>query len=46
MAALSAKLCSDSRQVTFEDASHWVLHDKALEVGELMLEHFSAIDSN
>ena len=42
MAPLSADLCQDCRLVTFDDASHWVLHDKPKEVSRLLIEHFSA----
>ncbi|MFC2046262.1 alpha/beta fold hydrolase [Chloroflexota bacterium] len=41
MAPLSADLCQDCRLVTFDDASHWVLHDKPKEVSQLLIEHFS-----
>ena len=40
MAPLSVDLCEDGRLVTFEDAAHWVLHDKPVEVSQLMIEHF------
>ena len=40
MAQLSANLCIDSRLVTFEDATHWVLHDKPDEVNQLLIDHF------
>ena len=42
MAPLSAELCEDVRLVTFEDATHWVLHDKPDEVNQLLIEHFSS----
>ena len=38
MAQPSIDLCDDGRLVTFANASHWVLHDEAEKVGELMLE--------
>jgi pimeloyl-ACP methyl ester carboxylesterase len=41
MAPLSAALCQDCRLVTFDDASHWVLRDKADEVSQLLIEHLS-----
>ena len=41
MAQLSIDLCADGLLVTFEDASHWVLYDKAMEVSRHMIEHFS-----
>jgi pimeloyl-ACP methyl ester carboxylesterase len=41
MAPLSVALCDDGRLVTFEDATHWVMHDKSKEVSQQMVEHFS-----
>ena len=41
MAPLSVDLCEDGRLVTFEDATHWVLHDKSKEVSQEMVKHFS-----
>ncbi len=41
MAGLSADLCMESRMITFEDATHWVQHDKPTEVSQLLIEHFS-----
>lgn len=38
MAQLSAALCDHVRLVFFEDASHWVQHEKAQEVNRLMIE--------
>jgi pimeloyl-ACP methyl ester carboxylesterase len=38
MAQLSAVLCEHVRLVFFEDASHWVQHEKAQEVNELLIE--------
>lgn len=40
MAPLSAEFCENGRLITFEDATHWVLHEKPAEVSELMTEHF------
>jgi pimeloyl-ACP methyl ester carboxylesterase len=40
MAPLSAEFCENRRLVTFEDASHWVLHDKPGEVSQFLIEHF------
>jgi pimeloyl-ACP methyl ester carboxylesterase len=40
MAPLSVELCTDARLVTFEDATHWVLYDKAEEVSRHLIEHF------
>ena len=44
MAPLSVDLCEDGRLVTFEDATHWVLHDKSEEVSQYLVEHFSTKD--
>jgi len=41
MVPISLDLCQDDRLVTFEDATHWVLHDKPEEVCQLLIEHFS-----
>ncbi len=41
MAPLSLDLCKNGRLVTFADATHWVQHDKAAEVSQLLIEHFS-----
>lgn len=41
MAVLSVELCDDGRLITFDDATHWVLHDEAEAVGKHMLEFFS-----
>jgi pimeloyl-ACP methyl ester carboxylesterase len=38
MAQLSAALCEHVRLVFFEDASHWVQHEKAQEVNNLLIE--------
>jgi len=40
MAQLSVDLCEGGRLVTFEDATHWVMHDKPSEVSHLLIEHF------
>jgi pimeloyl-ACP methyl ester carboxylesterase len=40
MAPLSVDLCENGRLVTFEDATHWVQHDKPEEVSSLLIEHF------
>jgi len=42
MAPLSVDLCEQGRLVTFEDATHWVMHDRPDEVSRLLIEHFSA----
>jgi len=41
MAQLSADLCVDSRIETFKEATHWVLHDKPVEVSQLLIDHFT-----
>jgi pimeloyl-ACP methyl ester carboxylesterase len=41
MAEPSLEYCRDGRLVFFEDASHWVQHDKAEEVSQLLIDHFS-----
>ena len=46
MAPLSAEFCENGRLITFEDATHWVLHDKPVEVSELMIEHFRKYGSD
>jgi pimeloyl-ACP methyl ester carboxylesterase len=38
MAPLSVALCDDGRLVTFEDATHWVMHDKSKEVSHWTLD--------
>jgi pimeloyl-ACP methyl ester carboxylesterase len=38
MAQESADMCTDARLVMFEDATHWVQHEKAEEVNALLLE--------
>jgi pimeloyl-ACP methyl ester carboxylesterase len=40
MAPLSVDLCETGRLVTFEDATHWVMHDNPNEVSDLLVEHF------
>jgi pimeloyl-ACP methyl ester carboxylesterase len=40
MASLSLEFCQDGQLVLFEDATHWVQHDKAMEVSQLLIEHF------
>jgi len=40
MAPLSLDYCLDGELVFFEDASHWVQHDKADEVSQLLIDHF------
>ena len=41
MAPRSAELCADGHLETFEEATHWVLHDEAEAVSRLMIDHFS-----
>lgn len=41
MAQASVTLCDDARLVYFEDATHWVQHEKAGEVNALLSEFFS-----
>ena len=31
----------NGRLVTFDDATHWVMHDKPSQVSQLLIEHFS-----
>ena len=40
MAPLSLEHCQDGELVLFEDATHWVQHDKAPEVSQLLIDHF------
>jgi len=40
MASLSLEHCQDGKLVYFEDASHWVQHDKAPAVSQLLIDHF------
>ncbi len=40
MAPLSLEYCEDGKLVYFEDATHWVQHDKAVEVSQLLIDHF------
>lgn len=42
MAPPSVELCTDGHLVTFEDATHWVLHDESAEVCQEMIKYFSA----
>ncbi len=41
MAPLSLEYCQDGKLVYFDDATHWVQHDKPSEVSQLMIDHFS-----
>ncbi len=40
MAQPSIDLCDEGRLVLFEDATHWVQHDKVAEVSQLLAEFF------
>ena len=39
MAVLSVELCEEGRLVTFEDASHWVLHDEPQATSTYIVKH-------
>lgn len=43
MADLSLEFCQDGKLVYFEDATHWVQHDKAAKVSQLLIEHFKEL---
>lgn len=43
MADLSLEFCQDGKLVYFKDATHWVQHDKAAEVSQLLIEHFKEL---
>jgi len=45
MAAESAGMCAEPRLVLFEDATHWVQHEEAGEVNELVVEFMKRADS-
>ncbi len=40
MAPLSLEYCQDGDLIYFEDATHWVQHDKSAEVSQLLIDHF------
>ena len=40
MAPLSVDLCEDGRLITFEDATHWVLHDEPEAASKHLVQHF------
>ena len=42
MAPLSVDLCEAGRLIMFEDATHWVMHDKPREVSHFLIEHFQS----
>ena len=41
MASASRNLCVEGRLIMFEDATHWVQHEKAKEVNALLLDFLS-----
>jgi pimeloyl-ACP methyl ester carboxylesterase len=41
MAVASLEYCQDAQLVTFENASHWVMHDEPEEFNKLMLDWFA-----
>jgi pimeloyl-ACP methyl ester carboxylesterase len=41
MAALSLELCDDGQLITFEDATHWILHDEPEVISKYIVEYFS-----
>jgi len=41
MAEISLQFCPEGELIYFDDASHWVQHDKADEVSNLLIDHFS-----
>ncbi len=43
MAQRSVEFCEDGRLVTFDDATHWVMHDKPDEVNSYLTKHFGGI---
>jgi len=43
MAPLSLEYCKDGKLIYFEDATHWVQHDKSAEVSQLLIDHFEDI---
>ncbi len=40
MAPLSLEYCEDGQLVTFNDATHWVMHDKPEQVSQALIKHF------
>ena len=42
MAPLSLAYCQDGQLVMIDDATHWVQHDQAEQVSQLLIKHFSA----
>ena len=41
MAPISIDLCEDGHLITFEDATHWVLHDEPEATSKYRGQHFS-----
>lgn len=41
MALLSVDFCEDGQLITFEDATHWVLHDEPEAISKYLVKHFS-----
>ncbi len=46
MALLSVEHCSKCHLITFENATHWVLHDEPHKTSQYLIEHFSGSDSD
>ena len=46
MAPLSLEYCEEGQLITFEDATHWVMHDKPEQVSQILTEHFLAEENN
>lgn len=42
MAPLSLEYCQDGQLVMIDDATHWVQHDQAERVSQLIIKHFSS----
>jgi hypothetical protein len=40
MAPLSVDLCDDGQLITFEDATHWVLHDESEAISNHIVQFF------
>ena len=40
MARLSVDFCNDGHLITFDEATHWVLHDESEAVSQSMVEFF------
>ena len=46
MAPLSLAYCQDGQLVMIDDATHWVQHDQAEQVSQLIIKHFSSGEPN